>query len=190
MDAGLAKVINSTIGTDSFRPLDKLLYGRQGLVPSENEYFKIGTFEEKSATVSVTSTKTVSAYGAPILSMKMWTDGGISLGATPYFGISTSGSWTMSISGGIAVFVNGTLIMTGTTSISGTVSGASQGSAVKCENIYFSAGDVVEIKPYISGRKDSTNSSAVDLYCKILSTCPIVVYANSVEKPFDITYAE
>ena len=72
MDAGLAKVINSTVGTDSFKPLDKLMYGRQGLVPSENAYFKIGNFGSKRTSISVAGTE-LSSSGEPVVSMKMWT---------------------------------------------------------------------------------------------------------------------
>lgn len=190
MDAGLAKVINSTVGTDDFKSLDKLLYGRQGLVPSsENVYFKIGNLGDKNATVTVTSNSAFKAYSPePLLSMKMWTDGGFSLEAKVEYGIATSGSWSMSIYGGIAVFVNGTLVATGTDNRSGSI-GGSLTKSVRCDNIYFTTGDIVEIKLYIEGYKTSSFSNNVDLFCKTIPTNPIVVYATSVEKPFDITYA-
>lgn len=190
MDAGLAKVINSTVGTDDFKSLDKLIYGRQGLVPSENVYFHIGNFETKKALVTVNSTDKTSYSDEPVVSIKMWTDGGFSIGATVKYGIETSGYWGATVYGGIAIFINGTLVKTGyEMESSDSVHGLTT-VTVKTDNIYFSSGDVVEIKPYVSGRiKSSSTSTTVDLSCELSASTPIVIYADSVEKPFDIIHA-
>lgn len=188
MDAGLAKVINSTVGTDDFKSLDKLIYGRQGLVPSENAYFDIGKYENKKATVTVSTTEKSSYSDEPIVSLKMWTDGGFSIGATVNYGIASSGYWDIRMYGGIAVFVNGELVKTAYHTSFGELSSYRTGT-VKTENIYFSLGDVVEIKPYISGYRTDTGSQTVNLSCELSASTPIVIYADSVEKPFDIIHA-
>lgn len=43
MDAGLAKVINSTVGTDDFKPFDKIFTDNRSIVASDEKYFVFPT---------------------------------------------------------------------------------------------------------------------------------------------------
>ena len=189
MDAGLAKVINSTIGTDSFKPLDKLLYGRQGLVPSDNAYFNISNFEANRVTVTTAQTNASAYSEGTIIRLKMWTDGGFKIGASVKYGCETSGNWTSSVSGGIAIFVNGVLVKKGIGSHYGELNGTLNAD-VKTDAIYFSTDDIVEIKSYVSGNRTTSGSGNVTFFGEINTSNPIVIYADSVEKPFDILRAE
>ena len=193
MDAGLAKVINSTVGTDLFRPLDKLLYGRHGLAPSENAYFSVGNLKSTKVTISVGQTKESAVSSESIIKMKMWTDGGFSIGANIRYGINpdvSSGYWELSVVGGIAIYVNGALYkQVYTNDRFGEQSGTTTES-LKADNIFFSAGDIIEVKTYITGNRLTSGSTKVGLMCDIDTSKPIVMYANAVEKPFDILRAE
>lgn len=191
MDIALAKMLNSTVGTLDYRALDKMLYSRQGLVPSENAYFNIENITNQRATVLTNTTSMSVESTTPIVRIKMWADGGFSIGAKIIYGIDSSvssGAWEVNITGGLSVYVNGTFVKRGTVSKSGALNGTYTGEP-RVDGVYFSAGDVVEIKTYISANTKYT-STKIQFLCEMDSSEPIVIYANSVEKPFDILGAE
>ena len=194
MDAGLAKIVNSTVGTDHFKPLDKLLYGRYGLVPSENTYFKVGNFETVTLEVPLTVNKELVEATAPVFSMKMWTEGGFSISGSVGLNISNAGSVSnypkYDIKIGFAVYKNGVMVgtssgWTGTGTLSDTIETTTTGTV---ENIYFSTGDIIEVRLYFYGK--TTNIYPINVTCSVAPTSPFVIRADAVEKPFDITYAE
>ena len=191
MDAGLAKVINSTVGTSSFKALDKLIYGRYGLIPSENTYFKIGNFETVVLNASLSQNKVVVEKTVPIASMTMWTEGGFSISATVNLeGIADVANQypKYNIDYGFAVYKNGVLAGKVTRNKTENQANISDYGTLKIENLYFSTGDVLEIKLYFYGQ--TTNNYTAKATCSLLSTNPIIIHADAVEKPFDITYAE
>lgn len=193
MDAGLAKVINSTVGTGEVVPFDKLLYGLKGLVPSTNEYFKIGTYE--GATLTLTNTSTVVAQEAehPLVSMKMWTDGGFSLSAVVGYGVTSNKNSYADVSVGLRAYKNGVKVAENLSkTATGDVDVGSTGSgAAPLDNIYFKKGDTIEVRLVCAIRENTKKTATFTVYGEINpSSNPIIIKATSVEKPFDIVYDE
>lgn len=202
MDAGLAKVLNSTVGTkdfesldkilnstvgtSNFRSLDKVLYGNKALVPSSTNYFKIGNFDnytvEHIGDGSEFAEKT-------IVSMKMWTEGGFNISGT----VSVNDNSILknyAANGGVSVYRNGALVNRVIPVKSTTAEGSAYIDAwttgdFSFENIYFSTGDVIDIKLYcaLTHPGEAYNGTT-----KI--DTPIIIKAGVVDKSFDITYAQ
>lgn len=187
----VAKMLNSTIGTSDFKSLDELVHEGTSLTPSENAYFNIGNISSNRVTFKTGMTEKIAESTEPVMRMKMWTDGGISIGAVVNFGIDSSvssGSWAISARGGITVYVNGELVKTATATKSSYQVGTTT-ETVKADNIYFSAGDIIEVKSYLKAQTTSSGTT-VQFLCEMDVSKPIVIYANSVATPFDILRAE
>ena len=185
MDAGLAKVLNSTVGTNNFRSLDKVLYGRKALIPSENLYFNIGAI--KNRTLSHTAGASAPAETeVSVVSLKMWTDGGFSIKVT-YKLQDDSGVSNRYITGGFRLYINGKLVKTVSDISYDTSSTSAKTIDSTLNDIYFATGDLLELKMFcVPSHPTSSYTGTVTLR----DSDVIAIYADEVDKMFDITYAQ
>lgn len=185
MDAGLAKILNSTVGTDNYRPLDKVLYGSKALVPSENLYFNIGAIKNRtlSHTAGASAPKETEVA---VVALKMWTDGGFDI-KVPYKLQDDSSVSGRYITGGFRLYRNGTLIATVSDISYDTSSTSSKSLEGTFNDIYFATGDLLELRMFcVPSHPTSSYTGTVTLR----DSDVIAIYADAVDKMFDITYAQ
>lgn len=184
MDAGLAKVLNSTVGTEHFRSLDKVLCSNKALVPSDNLYFNIGAFKNKTVSHSGNATAETEA---DVLSLKMWTDGGLRIHVSGRIQ-DNSVVENRCARGGFRLYKNGVLLSyVEGESATNTSSTSERSFEGKFSDVYFEIGDILEIKLYCKLSHTTTSYKGTT---SIGDSDVISIYADAVDKMFDLTYIE
>ena len=147
MDAGLAKVLNGTLGTPGFKSLDKILYGLKTLTPSENVYLKIGSDDGLFVEHNGYAGNTTTFAEKTVATLRMLADGGFNIGATltaydnsTVLGYSALCKFRVYLNGGLFAQVEKNSLSGGTTT--------AETAPISMKWLYFKEGDVIEIKLY------------------------------------------
>ena len=137
--AEIKRALNSTVGTEKFKSLDKMIMGVKGLVSSNNLYAHI---LNNSITVASGETKTIDL-------IKMMWSGSVKVAITTYKSADKVAS--------VGVSKNGVQIAT---------SNISEGTDINEYIVTFDVGDVISL--YTRGTSTSFTVKGIDLYADII----------------------
>lgn len=184
MDAGLAKVLNGTVGTPEFKSLDKILYGLKTLTPSENIYLKIGNADGLFVEHTGYTGNTKTFAEKKVATLRMLADGGFNIGAT-LTAYDNSKEAGYSANCRFRVYRNNTLLSEVQLDSYSSTSDGTMTTPININWLYFKEGDVIEFKLYCALNKPT---GAYTGRCGINGS--INILADSVDTGFALDVAD